>query len=249
MHGHFVDLGLLHPVGLGTRHARAYVPAGPVRARPLLVLFDGQNVFGDAGSFAGGWHTHTAVDAFARTRRTAAPIVVGVDHGGLARIDELTPHSDGRRGGKLDATLGTLVDELVPRLRERFDTGDCFIGGSSLGGLAALYAHLVRPDVFAGALAMSPSLWFARTRFARDILSRPRPARSRIYLDIGVREGHGRTLPIVEQLGAQLRRRGWTEPADRGSLRVMVRPDARGRHHESSWRRRFPKALAFLLAR
>jgi hypothetical protein len=31
-------------------------------ADPTLYLFDGQNVFGDEGSFAGGWHTHAAVD-------------------------------------------------------------------------------------------------------------------------------------------------------------------------------------------
>jgi predicted alpha/beta superfamily hydrolase len=238
----FVDLGRLHPIGLGTRHVRAYVPPGPARARPILVMFDGQNVYGDTGSFAGGWHVNAAVDKFPKTR---APIIVAVDHGGLARIDELTPFSDGRRGGKLDATLGTFVDELMPRVRARFDTTACFIGGASLGGLAALYAHLTRPDVFAGAMAMSPSLWFTRGKLARYLLSRPRPARSRIYLDIGTREGGGKTWPIVESFGERLAARGWT---DDGDLRLMVRPDARGKHDETAWRRRFPKALRFLLA-
>ena len=255
MTGHFEELGTVHPTGLGRRRVRAFVPAGGAAggARPLLIMFDGQNVFGDHGSYAGGWHVHEAVSQLARTRRAAAPVVIGLEHGGVARIDELTPFSDGRRGGKLDAIVGTLVDELLPRAHARFDLGygpgSHFIGGSSLGGLAALYAHLSRPDVFGGALAMSPSLWFARARFTAFARAQPVPERSRIYLDMGVREGDGRSLPITEAFARQLRARGWGEPSERGHLRVMMRPDARGRHDEKAWRRRFPMALRFLLAR
>lgn len=194
-------------------------------------MFDGQNIFGDTGSFAGGWHVHRAV-----ARMAARPIIVGVDHGHLARIDELTPFSDGARGGKLDATLGTLVDELLPRVRARFATTQIFIGGASLGGLAALYCHLTRPDAFAGALAMSPSLWFTRAKLNRYLLSHA-DAGSRIYLDMGTRE---RSCPLAAALAEQLTARGHD---------VLWRPDARGKHDEKSWRRRFPKALRFLLAR
>lgn len=210
---------------------RAYVPEGTARPRPVLVMFDGQNIFGDAGSFAGGWHVHKAV-----SRMAARPIVVGVDHGHLARIHELTPFSDGTRGGQLDATLGTLVDELLPRVRARFATTDVFIGGASLGGLAALYAHLTRPDAFAGAMAMSPSLWFTRAKLNRYLTTRARTG-SRIYLDMGTRE---RSCPFAAQLADQLRARGHD---------VMWRPDPRGKHDEKTWRRRFPKALRFLLAK
>lgn len=252
-HGHFAELGKVNPVGFAPRRVRAYIPAGRVVVRPLLVMFDGQNLFDDDRSFAGGWHTQQAIEQFARTHRAPAPIIVGLDHGGVARIAELTPFSDGRRGGGLDAIMGTVIDELLPRVRARFPIGlgpaSCFVGGASLGGLAALYLHLVRPDVFGGALAMSPSLWFTRVRFAKFVHAQPRPQRSRIYLDIGAREGEGQTLPIVESFAAKLRARGWGEPAARGELRVMMRPDARGKHNEKAWRRRFPKALRFLLAR
>ncbi len=255
MTGHFEDLGTVHPTGIGRRRVRAFTPPGGAAGgkRPLLILFDGQNVFGDRGSYAGGWHVHEAVARFARTRRTPAPVVIGLEHGGVARIDELTPFSDGRRGGKLDAIVGTLVDELLPRVHAQFDLGygpaSHFIGGSSLGGLAALYAHLLRPDVFGGALAMSPSLWFTRARFAAFARAQAVPARSRIYLDMGVREGEGRSLPLTDAFARQLRARGWGEPAERGDRRLLLRPDARGRHDEKSWRRRFPMALRFLLAR
>ena len=87
-HGHFEELGTLNPHGIGHRRVRAFVPVRglghPTDPRPLLVMFDGQNVFGDRGSFAGGWHVHEAVDHFAQTRRASAPIVVAIDHGGTS---------------------------------------------------------------------------------------------------------------------------------------------------------------------
>ena len=94
-------------------------------------------------------------------------------------------------------------------------------------------------------MAMSPSLWFTRMTFAAFARAQPTPTHSRIYLDLGVREGNGRMLPIVDGFAHELRARGW---ADHGDRRLMMRPDARGRHNEASWRRRFPKALRFLLA-
>ncbi|HEY4177924.1 MAG TPA: alpha/beta hydrolase-fold protein [Kofleriaceae bacterium] len=239
--GKFLELGTITPRGFGPRRVRAYLPAVP-GPRPLLIMFDGQNIFGDARSFAGGWHVHTAIDRIARAR---APIVVGIDHGGVDRIAELSPFSDGKRGGKLDPFLGAVID-LVPRLRARLPTvGLPFIGGSSLGGLAALYAHFLRPDLFAGALAMSPSLWFTRDRFAAFVRSQPEPPTSRIYLDIGATEGQGKMRPLVEQFSRELRSRGWRAT---GEHRIRVWVDPRGRHNEASWRRRFPAALRFMLA-
>lgn len=247
MSGHFEELGTIDG-GLGARRVRAYVPprglAGNVAARPLLLMFDGQNTFGDRGSFAGGWHVHEAIDRFAGTRRAAAPIVVAIDHGGVARIDELAPFRDAKHGGgKLAALVDVVIDELVPRIDARFAITERFIGGSSLGGLASLYAHLLHPDVFAGALAMSPSLWFMRARVAKLLHEQPRPARSRIYLDCGAREGAS-MWPAIEAFAKRLGRRGWNDHGDR---RLLLRLDARGKHHEAAWRRRFPAGLKFLL--
>lgn len=253
MPGHFEDLEPLTARGIGQRRVRAFVPmrgigprGGP---RPLLVMFDGQNVFGDHGSFAGGWHVHEAVDHVARTRRTPAPIVVSIDHGGIARIDELAPFSDGKRGGKLQGLVDAIVGELIPHLDARFElTGQRFIGGASLGGLASLYAHLRYPAVFSGALAMSPSLWFTRARVAELLHGQTRPVQSRIYVDCGGREGAA-MRPAIDAFAQRLRKSGWADGPARTAHRLMLRFDARGKHNEAAWRRRFPKALRFLLAR
>jgi enterochelin esterase-like enzyme len=251
--GTFVALESIHPHGLGPRRVRAYVPAkregdGP---RPLVILFDGQNVFGDAGSFAGGWHAHRAVDRLARWK-PVPPLVVAIDHGHHARVDELTPFFDGHRGGKLPAILDAIVHHLLPRLHRRFELASGpdghTIGGASLGGLAALWIHLHRPDVFGNAIAMSPSLWFTRAKMSAFIGAQTNPFRSRIYLSAGMREGDGTIARLTRALGAQLRARGWRPPKDRRDHRLVVRIDPRGRHDERAWRGRLPQALRFLCA-
>jgi enterochelin esterase-like enzyme len=244
--GTFHDLGQ-HPIpGLASRRVRAYVPRGrdPNMPRPVLYLFDGQNVFGDEGSFAGGWYTHTAVDRLTVGRTFIAPIVVAIDHGGAARIDELGPFSVGTKGGRTDALVDWMASSLVPMVRGRFNVvggavGGC-VGGSSMGGLAALYAHHRSPEVFGGALCLSPSLWFGQRRIFNFVGSRPRPAISRVYLDCGAREGNGGMLALAASMADLLRSRGYPP------TQLMWRPDQRGGHRESHWRRRLPKALAFM---
>ncbi len=229
--------------GLAPRRVRIHVPAGhdPARGAPLLVLFDGQNVFDDGPSYSGGWYAHDAVDRMAKRR--PRPIVVGVDHGGAERIHELSPWAAHGSRGQLDLLLDWMVDRLLPRLRSDFSTGAgpaaTTIGGSSMGGLAALYAHLHRPDVFGGAMAMSPSLWFAQRRMLEWLQHVAIPWTSRIYLDAGAKEARGALLDLTRTAAATLRHRGY------GDDRLRTIEDRNGTHHEASWRRRLPVALRF----
>jgi enterochelin esterase-like enzyme len=254
--GRFVDLGPLDGHGVEGRRVRAYVPRAPGEQtppeRPVLVLFDGQNVFDDEGSFAGGWHAHGAVDRLAAMGRVRdpsgrrgdaiAPVLLGVDHAGAARIEELGAPANPR----LDRLLDWIVERVLPAAHARLSLGygpsRHFLGGSSLGGLAALYGHFRRPEVFGGALALSPSLWFRSRGVFEFVGSQPNPYRSRIYLDSGKKEAGGRLATAVASMGELLSARGWS---DRGDLRLMLRVEAKGRHDEASWRRRLPRALRF----
>lgn len=245
--GTFVDLGAFDvpDVAVG-RRVRAYLPHNHdhSRPRPVLVLFDGQNVFGDEGSFSGGWHAHEVLDRFVVLKRPVAPVILAIDHGHVARLDELTPWSDGKNGGKLDPFLAWIGGALLPLARNtlglRHDPSETIVGGSSLGGFAALYAHFARPDVFGGCLVMSPSLWFAGGRIFPFVASRPRPLSSRIYLDCGVKEARGMMFGHSERMARELAGRGYGEDS------FLWRPDAKGTHSERHWRRRLPKALRFM---
>lgn len=235
--GHFVDLGLFRPGRWPPRPVRAWVPAGDDSPRPLLILFDGQNVFGDEGSFTGGWHAHEAA-ASIRQKTVHKPIIVGVGNGGLARIDEMG------RGGRRFADA--VVADVLSRVLARFPVlGPCdrVVGGASLGGLTALQLLLDHPDAVGGALAMSPSLWFADQALLRSIEAGRSPiSYARVYLDVGLRES-GQMVRGAQRLASILTSRGF------GPDRLLWRPDPRGAHHERHWRRRLPKALRFLFRR
>ena len=237
-------LGPLAVPGHAPRLVRVYLPSTftPEVPRFGLYMFDGQNLFDDAPSFAGGWHLPQAVEKLARAKRPA-PIVIGIDHGGSKRIDELSPFEMRGAAGGLDGLLDWLVDSLMPRLGAELRLLDgpvgAVVGGSSMGGLAALYAHFRRPRSFGGALAMSPSLWVRDGEIQRWIRAQPTPPVSRIYLDCGMREGRGTLLPQVAALAAHLAARAYDLD------HLMVRVDPRGAHSEASWLRRLPRALRF----
>ncbi len=175
-----------------------------------------------------------------------APVVIAVDHGGAERIAELgAPGS-----AKLAAFIDLVVDRVLPAAHARFSLAygpsAHYVAGSSMGGLAALYMHFKRPEVFGGAIAMSPSLWFARRGIFEFVAKEPNPYRSRVYLDAGAREAGGRLVPLVQTMGSALEGRGWRRGGSVGDLRVVVHVDPRGTHQEVCWRRRLPKALRFV---
>lgn len=245
MTDHVIEkLGPFDVPQVGPRHVRVYVPPGPTSAhRPVLYLFDGQNIFHDAPSYAGGWHVHRTTQRFGAQKKVA-PIVVGIDHGGAARVDELGGWAKG--DGRTDALLDWMGATLLPRIRADYgassDPAHVGIGGSSMGGLGALYAHFKRPEHFGLVLAMSPSLWFGSGKVFDFIAGASKPWTSRIYLDAGSLEGGGRMLAAAQRLADHLRGRGW----DDASLRFVAAK--RGTHSEKHWQKRAPEALRFLFA-
>lgn len=231
--------------GLGARRIRIYLPAAFDPAVPWfgLYLFDGQNAFDDGPSFAGGWHTHVAIERLARAGKMT-PIAIGIDHGGVERIHELSPFPIQGNEGGLDPLLDWIFGSLRPALEERLPLvpgpAGAAVAGSSMGGLAAVYAHFRRPEEIGGAIAMSPSLWVADGEILDWVADQPRPPFSRVYLDAGLAEGRGTLLPLVAQLAAHLANRGYRDD----QLRFLA--DPKGLHNEKCWRRRLPAALRFL---
>lgn len=235
--------GRLIQIELGDRQLVAYQPSGP-GPWPLALFLDAQNVFGDAGSFAGGWHLHEALAARER-RAQRVPFVLALPHGQDARIEELSPWSAARgRPGRAAAHLEQVVAPLITRARRELpvlaEPEQTLIAGSSLGGLFALYAFFERPDLFGAVLAMSPSLWVGRGAALRHLAAKRRGRPGKIYLDCGGREMRGRALLQAASLAQALAERGYTPPRW-----LMWRPDASGVHNERAWRRRLPKALRF----
>lgn len=144
-------------VGLPDSYARE-----PARRYPVLYLCDGYWDF----ALLTGIRGNLVYDK-------AAPemIIVGLgyagdkpDYGALRRYDYTpVPHGDDKAGatsGHAAEFLAALDREIIPFIEKeyRVDRSYRVLGGSSLGGLFALYAMLERPDLFQGIIAPSPAV-------------------------------------------------------------------------------------------
>lgn len=227
------------------RQLRVYLPPDygkGQRRYPVLYMFDAQNLFDDATSYAGEWRVDESLDALAREEGFAA-IVVGIDHGNEARINELIPYWNVRflpntGAGFVEDVVRTVKPFIDANYRTRPGRVDTAIMGSSLGGLSADYAIHRYPEVFSKAGVFSPAYWVSEEPFA--IAARMRlPAESRVYLYMGGREGD-EAVPLVQRMEQVLRTRAGM--ADRVTLQLM--PDAE--HNEAAWRAAFPVAVRWL---
>ena len=233
--------------GLRARDIYVYLPPGYARSRkryPVLYMQDGQNIFDDALSFVGEWGCDEAAELLAQQGLPC--IIVGIPNAGEERMSEYSPWSrESKRWGNLvgkgDIYLDFITQTVKPLLDKTFRTRpaakDTGIGGSSLGGLIALYATLTRPNDFGFCMALSPSIWFSFGKLF-TLARKAKPSASRIYLDMGQREGQAGMLSDARQMHALLHNRQFD---------VAFIEDANGIHNESSWWRRFPTALQWFL--
>jgi predicted alpha/beta superfamily hydrolase len=242
-----------------TRTLRVWLPPdydgwGETRY-PVLYLNDGQNLFDPATAFAGvPWETGETAGRLIAAKKISPLIIVGIDHAGKNRVREYVPYrsADPRVMGPLGQRYPAFLRREVMPLIEAYysvakgpeNTG---LGGSSLGGLIALYTHLTAPGLFGRLLIESPSLYVANRKILEEC-RRFQNWPARVYLGTGTREvgdpaKDEKAVDDVRELENVLRASG----LDRRTLKVVVEEGAQ--HTESVWARRFPAALEFLFSR
>ncbi len=226
------------------RKLRVYLPpdyAQGSQRYPVLYMFDGQNLFDEATSYAGEWGVDETMDALAEEGFPA--IVIGIDHGGEQRFNELIPYWNVRF---LPNSGALFIDDVVHAIKPFVDANyrtlpdrdHTAVVGSSLGGLSADYAIHRYPEVFGKAGVFSPSYWVSEEAFAVARRT-PLPAGSRVYLYMGGREGAD-SVSQLETMASILR----AHHADAGNVMMRVVPEAE--HNEAAWRAEFPLAVRWL---
>lgn len=103
------------------------------KSYPVLYLQDGQNLFDKSTSYVGEWQIDETLDSLQMDL-----IVIGIEHGGKKRIDELTPFPNPKyHGGMAESYLNFIIETLIPEVNKRYrikkGKKNTFIGGSSLG--------------------------------------------------------------------------------------------------------------------
>lgn len=241
------------------RSVIVHLPPGydlvPERRYPVMYMQDGQNLF-DAHTAFGGvpWGIDEVAERLARAGECWPVILVGIGNTPDRHREYGPKETAPSRGKRSDMSRGfgrCLVEEIKPFIDRTYRTmpepQDTGIGGSSLGGLISLHLAQWYPDVFGLCAAMSPSLWWDREYFLRNINASPNWLdRVKVWLDVGGREGMTRNTQLgtarrVRRLAKIFKMRGRHEGYDYQFLEV---PD--GQHNEAAWGARFDRVLRFL---
>ena len=240
-----------------TRTVCVWLPPGyglePDRRYPVFYMHDGQNLFDAHTAFAGNpWWADEVAERAVRAGRVPPLIIVGVANT-PDRLDEYGPRRCGqKRARDHSRDYGRfLVEEVKPFIdatyRTRPDPEYTGVGGSSMGGLISLHLCKWYPAVFAKCAALSPSLWWDREYFLRNVTVSPGWLdRCRVWLDVGERESSSRlgsaaTMRRTRRLAHLFTRHGLRAGEQFHYVEVPG-----GEHNEASWGGRFDRVLEFL---
>lgn len=243
-----------------TRKLRVWLPPGytepanAARNYPVLYMLDAQNVFDACTSYGNKeWQVDETLTRLIGEGKIEPMVVVGIDHASAMRAHEWLPWPDNIQDAGSEATEGKrlpefLIKEVMPAMETRYrirrGAENTAIGGSSYGGVAALYVGIMAPTVFGKVLGESPVLWVGNGQLLRDTVGIP-IAPARTFLAYGMKEwkmpgANEASAKMLNQLAANLR----SAIAQPGEVRVVIDPEAT--HDENAWAKRFPEAIQFL---
>ena len=202
---------------------------------------DGQNLFDPATAFGGrDWQIPKTLSKLPKKYQA---IIVGVDNGGIDRINEYTPFKRGNQGGQAEPYVLFLIDTLKPfvdktyrTLPQRETTG---IVGSSLGGLVSLFAGLKFGHIFGKIGIFSPSIWFNPALM--KMVEKHTGVKSKIYA-LGSKTESRTMEKHLQELYWALKKNGFSDE----DIRVTVRD--RGKHNEVFWGREFEDMMRYFFA-
>lgn len=211
---------------------------------PVLYMHDAQNLFDVTTSFSGEWEVDESLNDLFQQGDYGC-IVVGIDNGGVNRLDECSPwvNTDENEGGEGGAYVNFIVNTLKPfidssyrTLSGRLTTG---IMGSSMGGLISMYAFSERQDVFSKAGIFSPAFWFGGNNSANHTATHPKQGPARVYFLAGGDE------PDYVTQDMQVVADAMTTAGFSGNEKYFYTPSD-GQHSEWFWAREFPDAYVWL---
>lgn len=207
---------------------------------PVIYMHDAQNLFDASTAPYGEWNIDETLDSI-----NAQIIVIGIEHGGDKRIDELTPFKNAKYGGgKADDYLDFIVKTLKPKVdatyRTKTNSKNTAIFGSSIGGLVSFYAAVKYPEVFGKVGCFSPSFWFGRNEM-NDLLAQTKDFNTKVYFLCGDNEGDDDVIRDMKNVEHWVN----TKRCECKKLNKEVIVKG-GQHNEKMWRESFKKAYLWL---
>ena len=214
---------------------------------PVLYMFDGHNMFRDSDATYGTcWGMKDFLDHWDKRL-----IVVGLEcaHTGNSRLSEYSPYnfrtrSSGAIKGIGDLTMQWIVETVKPHIDANYRTWwhreATAIGGSSMGGLMALYAILHYNRWFSKAAVVSPAISFVMRQMRAEALKAKLDPDTRIFFSWGSKEWRGSDRPttrnITELEGIVLKQ----------GVRTWLYHQIGGHHCEADWAVQVPTWMNFM---
>jgi enterochelin esterase-like enzyme len=238
------------------RNVEIWLPPGydtSTNRYDVLYMHDGQNLFDPRLSFTGvDWGVDEALERCVKAGKVPPTIVVGIWNTDQ-RLREYSPWDLGTNYARF------LIEELMPRVNREFRTrtgpAHTVVMGSSMGGLISFWLGWRYPQVFGGAGALSPALWWTGD-LSEEGRRKPSllegeiaagatvPRGVRFYFDYGTGGADASCGPVLVKIAGWLEGQGLKPGSD-----FVVRAFPGAQHNEASWRVRLDEPLQFLFSR
>jgi enterochelin esterase-like enzyme len=201
----------------------------------------------------------TAIDV-AQAQGKKAPAIVAVWHSSTkenpwGRAKDLAPEKFFTDGAYVDPRwaikdpsivlhsdkyLQQIFEEIVPAIHGAYSPEKTAVIGSSMGGLATLYAAIQHPDKFSTALALSPHWIISDENFARSMVE-ALPLTHKIWMSRGDKGLDKEYPPLQNFVDTLMRSRGFTNNFESKVYK-------RSGHNERSWAKYLQEPLRFWLS-
>lgn len=216
---------------------RFYASRLQEKATPLLILNDGQNQWKGHG-YWGGWHSDEITKQLLRQGKIESLYLLAIDHPPTRRETYLPTY-------QAKEYVDFLAEELIPKLRKKYNISTISIAGSSYGGVSALYAGVMRPDVFTQVACLSYA-WYPQEKMLNLLQKKALPLK-KLYLDAGTRwtenpeDQRHDYQELTQQLFETIREQNPSLPIDYHIAEGHA-------HNEKFWSQRFSQVLISLFS-
>lgn len=145
----------------------------------------------------------------------------------------------------IDEITKVIVPEIATRVGQLINPATTAVLGASMGGLAAIYAVIERPDFFQTALSFSPHWVIGGNKLAENMMGDfPIPGKHKLWMSRGTKGLDARYEASQNLADTLIMNRGY-----RNNVDLITRTLNRGAHSNATWARYVPSAIDFWLKR
>ena len=220
---------------------------------PVMYFFDGHNLFYDKDATYGkSWGLKEFLDTWGKDM-----IIVGMEcgHDGQERLSEYLPYPATGYFGQFepvgDATFRWIIEEIKPVIDREYRTmpfRECTaIGGSSMGGIMALYGAVHYNRWFSKAACVSTAMGFCMPQLIADMERCAVSPDTRVYLSWGTREaGRNRHDRGDRSSQTYYNNKAVADRLKKVKATVKMECQVGGGHCEADWEKLVPGFMNFL---